>query len=117
MYMQKASGVYAAPDKTEVGFSYEYMVFEGTTAQDLVNDAVAVLGVQEVAKRLQSEIKTNAGNTAREKAKSDNGHSTRKPMTEAEKAEAKVKRQEKDTVYNILKDRGLSIADLEALLK
>lgn len=108
----KTEGTYTAPDKvTEVTYAFEYAQI------DSLQDAVDNLGAEKAQALIQRMLKVDANNTAREKARVENGHSLRKPMTEAEKAEAKAKRKEKDAVYAVLKARGLSLEDLENLVK
>ena len=105
-----ATGTYKAPDtKEDVSYEFTYLVI------DNVADAVAELGEDKVKSLAQRMLKIDANNIAREKAKSENGHSSRKAMTEEEKAEAKAKRQTDKELLAMLKSKGLSLKDLMSL--
>ena len=105
----QASGKYTAPDNSEVVYDFEYPVI------DSVNDAIANLGEDKVKTLVQRILKVDANNLAREKAKVENGHSSRKPMSEEEKAVAKQKRLADKELLNILKSKGLTLEDLAKL--
>ena len=62
-------------------------------------------------------LKVDANNTAREKSKVANGDSTARVLTAEEKAERKSQRQKDSNLLKVIKSKGLSLADLEDLLK
>lgn len=96
----QASGEYKVKSTGEaVAYTFEYEAYEN------LQEAIDTLGEEKVFKLVQRMVKVDASNTAREGAKVENGHSTRKAMSEEEKAEAK---QERAT------DRAL-LAKLKAL--
>ena len=104
-----AQGSYDAPSGEAINFDYSYLVI------DSIDDAVSELGEDKVKSCIQRMIKLDAGNTAREKAKVANGHSTRKPMSEEEKAEAKAKRSADKALLDLIKSKGLTASDLANL--
>ena len=104
-----AQGSYNAPDGKEITFDFSYIVI------DSVQDAIDELGSDKVKSSVQRMIKLDASNIAREKAKVANGHSSRKPMSEEEKAHAKVERQADRELLNVLKAKGLTLKDLGSL--
>jgi len=101
-----ASGTYTAPTGQDVVYDFEYLVI------DSIQDCVDTLGEPKVKALLQAKLKVDANNVAREKARVENGHSTRPAMTEEDKAQAKAKRQVDKQLLDLLKSKGLSIADL-----
>lgn len=107
----QSSGEYKAPNGQQVSYTFDYQAF------DSLNDAIATLGEPEVLKQVQRMSKVDANNTAREKAKVANGHSTRKPLSEEEKADAKVKRQTDKALLEAIKAKGINnLADLKDLV-
>jgi len=95
----------------EQEYSFEYEQF------DSLQDAVATLGEVDVLALVQRMTKVDANNTAREKAKVANGHSTRKLMTEEDKAEAKAQRASNKKLLEALKAKGInSLEELEGIL-
>lgn len=83
----QAQGEYKVKSTGEsVGYTFEYDAYEN------LQDAIDILGEDKVFKLVQRMVKIDAGNTAREGAKVENGHSTRKAMSEEDKAEAKAGR-------------------------
>ena len=105
------SGQYKAPTTGElVAYDFTFPVFES------LDDAIEVLGADKVLKNVQRMAKLDANNTSREKAKTANGHSTRKVMSEEDKAEAKAQRAKIKTLTDAIKGKGLSIDDLLAQL-
>lgn len=105
------NGTYKAPNGQDVTYSFEYPSFES------LQDAIAVLGEPEVLKQVQRMSKVDENNTAREKARVANGHSTRKPQTEEEKAKAKADRQANASLIAALKAKGITtLEDLQASL-
>lgn len=104
----EAQGVYKSKKSGEnVEYSFEYAAF------DSLNDAIEQLGEEDVLKRVQRMTKVDASNTAREKAKVENGDSVRKAMTEEEKAEAKAERAKNKALLDKIK--ALSPDQLAAL--
>ena len=101
-----AQGTYKAPTGEDVTYDFSYLVI------DSVDDAIGSIGEDKVKSLTQRMLKIDANNVAREKAKVENGHSARKPMTEQEKQEAKAKRQADKELLNILKSKGLTLKDL-----
>jgi hypothetical protein len=101
-----ATGTYKAPTGEDITYEFTYPVI------DSIQDAIDNLGNDKVKSTIQRMLKVDANNLAREKAKSENGHSSRKPMTEQEKSEAKAKRQADKQLLDILKSKGLSLKDL-----
>jgi hypothetical protein len=105
-----AQGSYNSPKtKQDVNFEFDYDVI------DNVSDAISLLGEDKVKSLIQRMIKLDASNIAREKAKSENGDSTRKAMTEEQKAEAKAERKANAELLKILKDKGLTAQDIASL--
>ena len=108
----QSTGQYKAPNGQQVSYSFSYPEFES------LQDAVATLGSEaDALKAIQRMEKVDANNTAREKAKSANGHSTHKAMTESEKAEAKLERQSNKALLDAIKAQGITnIDELKKLL-
>lgn len=104
----EAQGTYTVKDTgEEVTYSFEYAVI------DSIQDAVDSLGEDKVKSVIQRMLKVDANNTAREKAKAQNGHSTRPILSEEEKADRKAKRQADRQLLTLLKSKGLSLEDIE----
>ena len=90
MEVIKSQGQYNVKATGEaVAYDYEYVAY--TDLSDMIDNIEG--GEAMIFKLAQRMVKVDANNTAREKAKVENGHSTRKVMSESEKAEAKAKRQ------------------------
>jgi hypothetical protein len=107
----QSQGEYKAPNGQQVAYTFTYEAF------DSLQDAIAVLGEPEVLKQVQRMTKVDANNTAREKAKTANGHSSRKPMSEEEKAAAKVERASNKQLLEAIKAQGIgSVEDLKKIL-
>lgn len=104
-----AKGSYTSPDGKDISYEFEY------TAFDSLQDAITTLTEAQVLKCVQRMVKIDANNTTREATKAVNGHSARKPMTEEQKAEAKQERQSNKELLALLKEKGLSIADIQNL--
>ena len=92
-----------------INVPYTYQDFGG----DFEGAVESFGGEAKACSVLQQVEKENAGNTARERAKVENGHSARIPLTEAQKAEAKLKRGKQKDALAIL--GGLSAEKLEEL--
>lgn len=90
-----------------IAYEFEYPAF------DSLEEMVAEIGEDKVFKNAQRMLKVDASNTARESAKVANGHSTRKAMTEEEKAENKAKRANDKALLDKIK--SLSPSQREAL--
>lgn len=78
-YKVKATG-------ESINYEFDFVAYES------LEEMIADLGEDKIFKNAQRMLKVDASNTAREKAKVENGHATRKAMTEEEKADAKAKR-------------------------
>ena len=103
-YTVKATGA-------KVNYSFAFQAF------DNLNDAIQVLGEDKAFEAIQRMVKVDANNTAREKAKSANGHSTVVKQTEEQKAKAKVSRQADKALLIALKAKGISsLEELQGLL-
>lgn len=104
-------GSYKAPNGQNVEFPVTYPQFEN------LQDAVSFAGGEgEALKLIQRMVKVDAGNVAREKAKVANGHSSRKPQTEEQKAAAKAERASSKALLEALKARGIkSVEELSQL--
>lgn len=112
----EAQGKYTVKDTGEVvNYNFDYIVLEGDSAEAKIENAISELGVTKVASDIQRTLKVDANNLAREKAKTANGHSSRQPMSEEEKAEAKAKRADNKAILDKLVEKGLTLADIEAL--
>lgn len=106
----QGSGQYTVKASGEVvNYDFEYDVFES------IQDAIDTLGEDKALQTIQRMVKVDANNTAREKAKTANGHSTRKVLTEEEKAERKAQRQADKKLLEALKAKGISMEDLANL--
>ena len=106
--MIESSGKYTVK---ETGASVDYTFsFE---AYENIDQAIESLGEVKCLALIQRMVKVDANNTAREKAKTANGHSTRPVMSEAEKAEKKVARAEDKALLDAVK--ALSPEQREAL--
>ncbi len=111
-----AQGKYSVKDTGEViNYDFDYLVLEGENAQDKIDNAISVLGADKVAKDLQRTLKVDANNTAREKAKAVNGHSSRAVLTEEQKAENKAERASNKAILDALKAKGLTLEDIANL--
>ena len=83
----KAVGEYKVKTTGQaIGYEFTYEAYDG------LQDEIDHLGEDKVFKLTQRMVKVDASNTARENAKVANGHSTRAPMTEEQKAAAKAER-------------------------
>jgi hypothetical protein len=107
--MIEAQGTYKAPTGEDIAYTFDYLVI------DTIQDAINELGDDKVKSNIQRMLKLDANNIAREKAKTANGHSARKPMSEEDKAQAKAERQANKELLAILKSKGLTAKDLANL--
>jgi len=110
MQIYKSTGKYTF-ENTDINFDFEYDQYEST------QDAVDNLGEDVVLKVINRMVKVDAGNTSREKAKSANGHSTAKVMTEDQKNANKAKRAEDKALLDMLKTSGLDVDAIKALIQ
>lgn len=111
-----ASGKYKIKDTDEIiSYDFDYLVLEGSNAQEKIDNAVSSLGADKVAKDIQRTLKVDANNLAREKAKTTNGHSTRPVMSEDDKLKAKTARKVNAEILEALKAKGLTLADIESM--
>ena len=108
--MQTNTGSYKSKKSgQDVSYSYEYEVLTPAQVEALES---AYVGAGKLTQRM---LKVDANNLAREKAKTLNGDSTRKPLTEQEKAQRKSERQANTQLLAVLKAKGLTLTDLENL--
>lgn len=102
------SGEYTVKNTGEaIGYQYSYTV---ATEQDVEDGTLTVADLLKSRNRME---KVDCNNTAREKAKSDNGHSTRPVLTEEQKLENKEKRAQDRALLDKIKT--LSPAQRQAL--
>ena len=59
------------------------------------------------------QLEVDFGNNERAKLQTVNGHSTKVVLTEAEKESKKAERAENKALVNLLKSKGLTLADIE----
>lgn len=105
------SGQYKGKDGKEKTFQFEYPQF------DNVQDAIDTLGEDRVLANVQRMSKLDAANVAREKARIASGDSTKKVMTEEEKARAKEARSREREILKALREKGVSsVEELQGLL-
>lgn len=103
----QSSGKYTVKETGEaVSYDFTFQAF------DSIDDVLEGLGEAKVLALVQRMVKVDANNTAREKAKSANGHSTRAVMTEEEKAEKKASRQADKELLEALKNNPELLAQL-----
>lgn len=94
----EGQGEYKVKNTGEViTYDYTFQAFND------LQDALDTIGEDEAFKLIQRMSKVDANNQAREKAKVANGHSSRKPMTEEAKAEAKAERKANQALLAKLK--------------
>lgn len=93
-YTVKATGV-------KVSYNFSFMAFAN------LDDAIATLGEAKAFEAIQRMVKVDSNNTAREKAKSANGHSSVVKQTEEQKAKAKVSRQADKVLLAAIKAKML----------
>jgi hypothetical protein len=105
-----SQGKYEGKNGAVKDFEFEYPVF------DSLQDAIDILGEEKALKTIQRMVKVDASNTAREGAKVANGDSTRKVMSESEKAEAKAQRAENKKILDLIKAKGLTQEEIASLL-
>lgn len=105
----QSSGQYTVKETgAVVNYDYSYEAFES------LDDALETLGEAKTLQTIQRMVKVDANNTAREKAKVANGHSTHKPMSEEEKAEKKAERQVNKALLDALKSNPQLLAQLQS---
>lgn len=105
----ESSGQYTVKETGEAqSYTFSYNAF------DSIDDALENLGEAKCLALVQRMVKVDANNTAREKAKTANGHSTRAPMTEEEKAEKKAERAERAKLLDALKSNPELLAQVQA---
>jgi protein subunit release factor B len=105
----QSSGQYTVKETGKPqSYSFEYRQFEN------IDDALETLGEAKVLSLVQRMEKVDANNTAREKAKIANGHSTRQPMSEEEKAEKKAERAANKQLLDALKANPELLAQLQS---
>lgn len=106
--MQSSSGKYTIKETgLSQDYTFEYLVF------DSIDEALEQLGEAKALALVQRMVKVDANNTAREKAKVANGHSTRVVMSEEDKAEKKAERQANKKLLEALKANPELLAQLQ----
>ena len=90
----------------EVSYDFAYDVLEQVTD----------MSEAELLALVNRMLKVDANNTAREKAKSVNGDSTARMLTPEQKEANKVTRKADRELLAMIKGKGLSEADIKALL-
>jgi anti-sigma28 factor (negative regulator of flagellin synthesis) len=106
------NGKYTAPNGQEVSYTYSYRDAEGNIQAIIAED-----GEKGLVKSWQRMEKVDANNTAREKAKVVNGHSTRQPLSEEQKAKNKAEKLDaRLALIQQLVDSGMSQVDAEKLV-
>ena len=106
----KSTGTYKVKDTgEEISYDFEYPIISS------VQDAIDSIGEDKCKGLIQRMLKVDSNNVAREKAKSVNGHSTRKVMSEEEKAENKSQRASDKNILALLKEKGLNLEDIQGL--
>ena len=104
----ESSGKYTVKDTNEqVNYNFTYDVFES------IDDALESLGEAGCLKLIQRMVKVDANNTAREKAKSANGHSSKPVLSEEEKAKRKAQRQADKELLKALKANPDLLAQIQ----
>lgn len=104
----ESSGKYTVKETgASVDYDFDYQSFAD------IDDVLEVLGEAKVLALVQRMVKVDANNTAREKAKSANGHSTRVAMSEEEKAEKKATRSADKKLLEALKANPALLAELQ----
>ena len=103
------SGSYSVKETGEtVNYNFSFTSYED------VESAVDELGEVKVLALINRMVKVDSGNTAREKAKTANGHSARVPQTEEQKAEKKAERIANKQLLEALKANPDLLAQLQA---
>jgi len=92
-----------------VKYNYSFVAYD--SLEDMLENIEG--GEATVLKNAQRMLKVDANNTAREKAKVENGHSTRKALSEEDKAANKAERQANKAMLDKIK--ALSPEQREAL--
>ena len=100
---------YKAPTGETVTTEFEYPAYES------IEEAIAELTEGKVLAMVNQTKKEDISNVTRENSKVTNGHSTRKVVTEEEKAERKLARQADKALLQALKAKGLTADDIASL--
>lgn len=112
MEIQKSNGKYNVKETGEtIQYDFEYQVID--SVQDCIDSIDG--GEAKVKSLLQRILKVDANNVAREKAKALNGHSSRKVLSEEEKAGKKKERALKKQLLDLIEAKGLSIDDIAGM--
>jgi hypothetical protein len=94
-------------DGTEISYSFEYEVVE----------SIKDIGEAEALALINRMLKVDANNVAREKAKVANGDSTARVLTPEQKEANKKARKELSDLVKLGKAKGMSVADIIALVR
>ncbi len=104
----KGEGSYTRKaDNADVAYSFEYKVLE--SLEDMSEAEILAL--------CNRMLKVDGNNTSREKAKVANGDSTARILTAEEKEARKAGRKADSELLKALKAKGMTLEDLQALLK
>ncbi len=110
-----AQGTYTVPKDFDnagevITFDYEYEVY------DSLQEAIEGLGGEDkVLAMLNQTHKEDCRNNASGRAKAQNGHSPERTLTPEEKEKRKAQRQADRQLLKLIKEKGLSLADLSKL--
>lgn len=100
----QSTGKYSRKDGTVISYPYEYQVFDGS------EDMATILALA------NRQAKVDGNNKARERAKAENGDSTRPVLSEAEKAIRKEESKKVRDLAKLIKAKGLSLEDIQGLI-
>lgn len=82
---------------------------------DNLDEMVNALGEDKVYVLAKKADKVGTQNNARLKLMSSNGHSTREPLSEEEKAKRKTQRKADRELVRLLKEKGLTAKDIQEM--
>jgi hypothetical protein len=103
MALIQSSGEYTIKETgVKQPYTFEFKTFS------TIDEALESLGEVKVLALVQRMVKVDANNTAREKAKTVNGHSTKVVMSEEQKAEKKAQRGADKALNAVFKDKSRS---------
>ena len=117
MRKSQAQGSYSIPAQFEnagadVNFNFEYEIYE------TLPEAIQALGGEnKVLAMINQTHKEDCRNNASSSAKSTNGHSTRAALTPEEKEKRSQEAKATRELIKVAKAKGLSLADLMAMVK
>ena len=101
------SGKYTVKDTGEqIIFEFEYPCY------DSVDEVINTIGEEKTLAMLNQTTKEDVANNTREKTKVENGHSTRKVLSEEEKLQNKQERKLKKDLAEACLKKGMTIEDI-----